>query len=353
MEFFESKLPWDVLCGNALDVLRSLPDESVQTCITSPPYFGLRLYSDDPREIGQEETPEEYVHRLVAVFREVRRVLRRNGTAWVVLGDSYWGSWGNYAGVRRGSGRQRPIRVGSLPTFAWAGREAKRPATSFQHGILKPKDLVGIPWRVAFALQADGWWLRSDIIFSKLNPMPESVRDRPTRAHEYLFLLSKSSRYHYDATAIREPSVGQSEHDLTGTGYQAPGQTRQSGNRVKRDKQRGHSRRHAGFNDRWDAMTKAEQGARGRNKRDVWSVAVKGFRGEHYATYPVDLIEPCILAGAPEGGVVLDPFCGSGTTGVAAIRHMRRFFGIELNPEYVAMAKRRISEDAPLLHLLF
>lgn len=353
MEFFESKLPWDVACGNALDVLRSLPDESVKTCITSPPYFGLRRYSDDPQEIGQEETPEDYVDRLVAVFREVRRVLHKNGTAWVVLGDSYWRSWGNYAGVRRGSGRQRPIRVGSLPACAWAGREAKRPATSFLHGTLKPKDLIGIPWRVAFALQADGWWLRSDIVYSKRNPMPESVRDRPTRAHEYLFLLSKSSRYYYDAAAIREPSAGQNAHDRTSPGYHAPGQTQQTGNRQKRDKQRGHSRRHAGFNDRWDAMTKADQCAKGRNKRDVWTVAAQPYRGDHWATFPEKLIEPCVLAGAPEGGVVLDPFCGSGTTGVAALRNLRRFLGIDLNPNYVEMAKRRIANDAPLMQMLF
>jgi DNA modification methylase len=306
-----------VICGDALAELRKLPDELVHCCVTSPPYWGLRDYGVDG-QLGLEPTPEEYVANLVAAFREVRRVLRDDGTLWLNLGDCYNGSGGaggdyNPGGLKEGQPKYPGRNISSL----------------------KPKDLVGIPWRVAFALQADGWWLRSDIIWHKPNPMPESVTDRPTRAHEYIFLLSKSQHYYYDAQAIREPS----SMPLPSSDTKNKRNERKQG---RRDKQRGHGRRHAGFNERWDQMSKAEQCAMGRNKRSVWTVATRPFPEAHFATFPLQLIEPCILAGAPVGGLVLDPFAGSGTTAVAAKRLGRQWLGIELNPEYAEMARRRI-----------
>lgn len=354
-----------VLLGDALEQLRTLPDGSVQCAVTSPPYMGLRDYGvpptiwggdsvcehwwaarlvrtestpsirwqhleggaghnrhaaagidpDDRREFGAvatgfcvrcgawkgclgfEPTPDLYVQHLVTIFREVRRVLRNDGTLWLNLGDSY-----------------------------------------------AHKQLLGIPWRVAFALQEDGWFLRSDIVWSKPSPMPESVTDRPTRSHEYVFLLSQSLRYYYDAEAIREPALGTNAHDLTGPGYAAPGQTAQRGNR-RSDKQRGHSRRHEGFNDRWDLMTKSEQQSMGRNKRDVWVVATRGYEGAHFATFPEALVEPMILAGCPAGGTVLDPFAGSGTTLAVANRLGRHAIGIELNPAYARLIHDRCRQS--------
>jgi DNA modification methylase len=209
---------------------------------------------------------------------------------------------------------------------------------------LKPKDLVGIPWRVAFALQAEGWYLRSDIIWHKPNPMPESVTDRPTKAHEYLFLLSKSERYFYDQEAIKEDGIAMNLHDATGQGWQAPGQLKQTGSR---DKQRGHSRPHDGFKAHWDKMSREEQCAVRRNKRDVWTIGTQPFPDAHFAVMPEALVIPCVLAGSPEGGLVLDPFTGSGTVGVVALKNFRRFVGIELNPAYTTMATRRIASATP------
>lgn len=375
-----------VLVGDALEQLRTLPDRSVHCVVSSPPYWGLRDYGtgrweggdpecdhqvrawDGPKQtqgaqsghaakhdrldrptcmcgaarvdlqLGLEPTPEAYVGRLVTVFREVRRVLRDDGTFWLNLGDSYAGSWGamSYAGGDIGARR-----------FGGDGQKIARPVTSRLAGALKPKDLVGIPWRVAFALQADGWWLRSDIVWAKPNPMPESVTDRPTRSHEYVFLLTKAERYYYDAAAIREPAVAVNDHDATGPGYQAPGQTTQRGNR--RDKQRGHGRRHAGFNERWDAMSKAEQQANGRNKRDVWTIATQPYPDAHFATFPEALVEPMILAGCPVGGTVLDPFAGSGTTLAVANRLGRHAIGIELNPGYVKLIEQRCAQQSWVL----
>lgn len=339
-----STATYRVLCGDALDQLKTLPDASVQTCITSPPYFGLRDYGADG-QIGLEPTPAEYVAKLVAVFREVKRVLRDDGTLWLNLGDSYAGSWGAQSRPN-GNDVGSTIQGGSM---LHARQIAAHPKGQTHTGSLKntpglkPKDLMGIPWRVAFALQDDGWFLRSDIIWAKPNPMPESVTDRPTRSHEYVFLLSKSARYYYDASAIREPAVAVNEHDITGPGYAAPGQTAQKGNR-KSDKRRGHSRRHAGFNDRWDGMTKAEQQSMGRNKRDVWTVATHPYPEAHFATFPEELIEPMILAGAPEGGTILDPFAGSGTTLAVANRLGRHAIGIELNPDYLPLIEQRCAQ---------
>jgi len=278
----------------------------------------------------------------------VRRTLRDDGTLWLNLGDSYY----NY---RPGKGqalvKQTMAKISQdLPT------ECVRRANKVEG--LKKKDLIGIPWMVAFALHADGWYLRSDVIWSKPNPMPESVTDRPTKSHEYIFLLSKSERYHYDYEAIREPAEHSSikrwmqNIDAQEGSYRANGGAKTNGTMKavsgprRSDKQRGHSRRHAGFNDRWDAMTKDEQAAMGRNKRSVWTVATKPFSEAHFATYPPELIEPCILAGCPQGGTVLDPFFGAGTTGLVADRFGRHCIGIELNPEYIEIAKRRLIKDA-------
>ncbi len=464
---------WSIRQGDVLDRLREMPDESVHCCVTSPPYWGLRDYGVDGA-YGLEPTLDEYIERMVEVFREVRRVLRKDGTLWLNLGDAYAGSGkGMNADGTHPVGAKQETNIGSLSAPVkskrmprgdgrWGGGDSYVPE-------LKPKDLCGLPWRVAFALQADGWWLRSEIVWAKPNPMPESVRDRPTSSHEFVFLLTKSGSptywthrdgpgtrtkpppdhryvhretseeraeapegwdlpdscwrrvnlwrghdYFYDAEAIKEPpKTSDARADASGmvrsvTDAANPHFTQGA----KTDKQRGHSRRHAGFNGRWDGMTKAEQ-AMGSNKLDVWWIATQGFPGAHFATFPEKLVEPCILAGTSERGVcgvtgdpwervveqtghvnqrepthvpgntltktdstgwapttsptdrwqptcdhdsepvpaiVLDPFCGSGTTGVVALRHGRSFVGIELNPEYVELARQRVIDDAPLFH---
>ena len=321
-----------------------MPDECIHCVVTSPPYWGLRDYGIDG-QLGLEKTPEEYVGKMVEIFREVRRVLRSDGNLWLNLGDSYANDW-KWGGATGGKHAKdlHGTQVG----------RARR-----QTG-LKPKDLVGIPWRVAFALQADGWYLRSDIIWHKPNPMPESVTDRPTKAHEYIFLLAKSERYFYNHEAIKEESVygvpnsPESIKSPYGQGFTRRARKSlpetQSNLATYRDKQRGHSRRHDGFNDHWDQMTKEEQCSNGRNKRTVWTVATQPFPGSHFATFPPKLIEPCILAGSKAGDIILDPFAGAGTTGLVADRHGRNFIGIELNPIYVEMARRRITDDAPLFN---
>ena len=293
----------DLRLGDCLDVLRGMEDDSVHCCVTSPPYYGLRDYGMDG-QIGLEPTPDEYVARMVAVFREVRRVLRDDGTCWVNLGDSY-ASGGRKTRDEDSKLEQRGMQI--------------RPADP--SGI-KPKDLLGIPWRVAFALQADGWYLRQDIIWAKPNPMPESVRDRCTKSHEYIFLLTKSARYFYDHEAVKEPSL-------------YPPGTRQN---VEK----------GGFNSKYSEGSgrKGDESFRAirekRNRRSVWTVATRPYSGAHFAVFPPQLIEPCILAGCPVGGTVLDPFAGSGTTGAVALTHDRHFIGIELNPEYLELAKQRI-----------
>lgn len=301
-----------ILHGDSLDVLRSLPDGFVNTCVTSPPYWGLRDYGVDG-QLGAEPTPEEYVERLVAVFREVKRVLRDDGTLWLNLGDSYVGTGHK--------GRHRDPKNKS-------GRNGQSWALNNRVDGLKRKDLVGIPWRVAFALQADGWYLRSDIIWHKPNAMPESVKDRPTKAHEYIFLLTKSAKYYYDADAIREPVTtkpwGKGPNGSIGTAKKQQGAA--GGARAKSGRAGNHPK--------------------GRNKRTVWSVTTKPFKGAHFAVFPPDLIEPCVLAGAPEGGIVLDPFFGAGTTGLVAQKHGRNYLGIELNSEYIELARKRIEGEA-------
>ena len=308
-----------------------------------------------PGQLGLEPTFSEYLSRLVGIFEEVRRVLRKDGTCWVNMGDSYAGSWG--AQSRQGaSGAMADravssIRLSGRQIEAAQRRDGKTGSLERVPKGIKAKDLLCQPWRLAFALQDAGWWLRSDIIWAKPNPMPESVTDRPTKAHEYLFLLAKSARYHYDAKAIAEPATskpntvpdgwatGPGSHDVV-----------DHSRRERSDKQSGHGRRHAGFNDRWDASEQNGSAPLMRNARSVWTIATSPFPEAHFATFPPELPRRCILAGSRPGDLVLDPFSGAGTTGLVSNRLGRDFVGIELNPQYAAMARRRIAADAPLFN---
>lgn len=405
-----------LLQGDCRGVLKTLPDNSVQCCVTSPPYYGLRDYGVDC-QIGLEQTPDEYVAQLVEVFREVRRVLRDDGTLWLNLGDSY------FSPIATQGRNESKSAITTLTNHGASGRsvalDVKKPTTFRRDGNgLKAKDLMGIPWRVAFALQDDGWWLRSDIIWAKRNCMPESVRDRPTRAHEYLFLLTKSERYYYDAEAIAEPLDRPEESER-----KTPARF---GGAQKHLESRHQSRLHSGNEYRGTSTGT-------RNKRSVWWVATQAFPEAHFATFPPDLIGPCILAGTSERGccsscgapwvrvitkgepdwqhrascgadssggyngqstkghdaagvqnasdvkrrileglrlktsgwfpscecdaptvpcVVLDPFGGAGTTGLVADRLGRNATLIELNAAYVAMARNRIADDAGMLAML-
>lgn len=349
--------------GDCLEVLQTLPDQSVNCCVTSPPYWGLRDYGV-AGQLGLERTPEEYVEKMVVVFEEVRRVLRDDGTLWLNIGDSYAGSGRgrNSDGTPApGSDKQRSnhgsqrgsILPAGLHKGIVDGEGCGRAWVPAPTGY-KQKDLIGVPWMLAFALRGAGWYLRSDIIWAKPNGMPESVEDRPTRSHEYIFLLSKNRRYHYDGAAIEElasmASMARWNQNLEGQhgSLRANGGAKTNGTMKAvggPDKQRGHSRRHDGFNDRWDAMEKLEQCAGTRQKRDVWWVSPQPFPEAHFATFPEELILPCILAGCPAGGTVLDPFFGSGTTGLVAQTNGCKAIGIELNPEYIEIAKRRLAQD--------
>lgn len=305
--------------GDCLGVMRTMPNSSANCCVTSPPYFALRDYGCEG-QIGLEETPDAYVAKMVDVFREVKRVLRADGTLWLNLGDSYAGG-GNYRGV---STDTLTAKQGS--NRASRGLSQRCGVVDIPPG-LKSKDLIGIPWRVAFALQADGWYLRQDIIWHKPNPMPESVTDRCTKSHEYIFLLSKSPRYYFDHEAIKEPAI-HAGRNVKATGNAAKNANAGFGSDTK-----------AGFT-RHDTLCKET-----RNKRDVWTVATKPFKGAHFATFPLDLVEPCILAGCPAGGTVLDPFSGAGTTGIACVKHGRGYVGCELNPEYLQISLKRIADE--------
>jgi len=311
------------------ETLRSLEAESINCIVTSPPYWGLRDYGVDG-QLGLEEKVDDFVQNLVGVFREAHRVLRDDGTCWLNLGDSFFGGgYANHAvngetwlkdhgGDRRRSRQQDRIR--SNP------------------GI-KPKDLVGVPWRVAFALQADGWYLRSDIIWAKGSCMPESVRDRPTRAHEYIFLLTKQPRYYYDADEIRVyPNTPIDGRGSTAERKAAGHPTRYGNTTTRGSKSDGNG---------W-SMPSISAPEKGRNKRTVWNVNPKPYSGAHFAVFPPKLVEPCILAGCPRGGTVLDPFSGSGTTGEVALDHGRNYVGLDLNAGYLDLAKARIlGEKAP------
>jgi DNA modification methylase len=307
-----------ILKGDCRDVLATLPDESVHCVVTSPPYFGLRDYGV-AGQIGLEATPDAFVAQLGGVFGALRRVLRKDGTVWLNLGDSYGGPKGNTAMT---GGRHDPVRGHTM----YGG-------VNGSYG--KHKQLLGIPWRVAFALQADGWYLRQDIIWSKPNPMPESVRDRCTKAHEYIFLLSKSERYYYDQDAIAEAALNTPGGRLTRAARRANGEDVPGANR---NCAAGSAAEGTGLEPTGISET--------RNRRSVWEVTTQPFSEAHFATFPPALIEPCIKAGCPKGGTVLDPFGGAGTTGLVADRLGRNAILIELNPEYAAMAERRIKSDA-------
>ncbi len=306
-----------IINRDALLALRELPSESVHCCVTSPPYYALRDYGLDA-QIGREDTPEQYIQSLVGVFRELRRVLKSDGTLWLNIADTYCGTGnkGSYTDPKNPKGRNG--QTVSLARMA-AG--------------CKQKDMIGIPWLLAFALRSDGWYLRSNIIWQKDNPMPESVRDRPSRCYEHVFLLTKSKRYFYDAAAIAEPIA-----PTTAARYrsQRSGSSKYAAEVPGQGKVQGINRaREGGYYD--DALMPTM-----RNKRDVWLINTVPYKGGHFAAFPPKLAETCILAGCPKGGVVLDPFFGSGTTGLAAKNLDRRYIGIELNAEYCALARARI-----------
>lgn len=318
MLIFKNNAVASVMVGDCLTSLRTLPDCSVNSCITSPPYYGLRDYGVDG-QIGLEESPDSYVARLVEVFREVRRVLTDDGTLWLNIGDSYAAQRGGttppaetLAGGKNGKGDDEAKR---------GRKEGYNPTCNASAIGLKHKDLIGVPWLLAFDLRADGWYLRQDIIWHKPNPMPESVTDRCTKAHEYLFLLSKSDRYFYDHEAVKEAADPKNKRESRGLRPTPPGQQQQSG-----------------FTNGRNYET--------RNKRSVWTVTPKPYKGAHFAVYPPELIEPCVLAGCPEGGTVLDPFGGSGTTAGVALKHGRNAILCELNPEYAALVPARVESIA-------
>lgn len=356
--------------GDCLEVLKTFEDNSIDCCVTSPPYYALRDYGADG-QIGLEETPEKYIERLTSVFMEVHRVLKPNGTLWLNIGDSYAGNCSVTSTGRCSMGK---------------------PRERIDHRVfdgIKPKDLIGIPWMLAFSLRNAGWYLRQDIIWHKPNPMPESVKDRCTKSHEYIFLMSKSQKYYFDYEAIQEEAnpnyisknirfggnkYGDNDDPhfqiYSGNVYEPKTKVRTQNNGYS--KAGGHRDNSGGVGDyskhghtkkcQYDGQVpntmhlKREDGIKDevyfiRNKRDVWSINVKPNKEAHFATYPPELVSPCILAGCPEGGVVLDPFMGSGTTGIVANKLGRHYIGIELNPEYVEMAERRIGLEKSQLKL--
>ena len=305
-----------ILFGDCRETLKQFPRGSAQMCVTSPPYYGLRDYGGEDNQIGMEQSPEDYVNEMVQVFREVRDVLADDGVLWLNIGDSYYNyrSDGNYPKQSVSKTRQdlpmsTPVRGNKLKGY-------------------KQKDLIGIPWMLAFALRADGWYLRQDIIWHKPNPMPESVKDRCTKSHEYIFLLSKNKKYYYDNEAIKEPvKQDWGKRDRTGGKYHNPGTGLQP---------------HSGLSKSYER----------KNKRDVWSVTNKPYKGAHFACFPPDLIEPCILAGSREGDVILDPFMGSGTTAMVAKQHDRHYIGCELHEEYGSLIQKRIKAIPTKLPML-
>ena len=319
--------PNKIYCGDAQAVLRNFPDNSIDCVVTSPPYYGLRDYGV-AGQIGLENSPEEYVGRLMDVSRQVFRVLKPDGTFWLNIGDSYAGS---------GRGKGDVNRKGIQPEASYTGDFIN----PYRLKGYKSKDLIGIPWMLAFALRADGWFLRQDIIWQKPNPMPESVKDRCTKAHEYLFLLTKSARYYFDSEAILEPAAYDGRKD---TFYKGGDKD------VNCTAHERWPRQIRGFaaKEGETGLRPSRHGAniptcRARNRRSVWTVSTRGFRGAHFATFPPDLIRPCIAAGCRLNGVVLDPFMGAGTTAIVAQELGRNYVGIELNDDYVRMSEKRIN----------
>ena len=315
-----------ILYGDCRETLNNLTNLSIQTCVTSPPYYGLRDYGGEKNQIGQEQTPEEFIDELVKVFSIVREKLKDDGTLWVNIGDSYY----NY---RPSKGKSYPKQTVSKTKQDLPDYSSKR---NNKLSNLKEKDLIGIPFMLAFALRNDGWYLRQDIIWHKPNPMPESVRDRCTKAHEYIFLLSKSKKYYYDNEAIKEPV----KQDW-GTRNRANGKYHNKGTGLQP---------HSGLTKSYTT----------KNKRSVWSVTNKPYKHAHFATFPPDLIEPCILAGSQEGDIVLDPFMGSGTTAMVAREHNRHYIGCELHQDYAGLIEKRMPVeissqdiDNPLTQLLY
>jgi DNA modification methylase len=327
--------------GDSLDILKTLPSNSIDCGVTSPPYYGLRDYGVDG-QIGLEKTPEQFIEKLVCVFHEFRRVLKPEGTLWVNIGDSY-------------AGNSKP--GGGDPTIGNRNLGGSEYRQKHVPDGIKSKDLIGIPWMLAFALRSDGWYLRQDIIWSKPNSMPESVTDRCTKSHEYIFLLSKSQRYYFDSEAIKEPCV----QDEMANGFRGGAYC----NNETFDNSTGGQRKNKG-NQRYggnkytadpDIFYRTKSGNAyeprdKRNKRSVWNIATKPYREAHFATFPEELITPCILAGCPQGGIVLDMFFGSGTTGLVALKNFRNYIGIELNSRYVNMANRRL-EDVKAQNSIF
>ena len=314
-----------ILYGDCRDTLKQF-DEQARTCVTSPPYYGLRNYGNEENQIGQENTPEEFIDQLVSVFKEVRNVLTDDGTLWINLGDSYY----NY----------RPGKGQSYPKQSVSKTNQDLPTQCNKRGNklegLKEKDLIGIPWMFAFAMRSDGWYLRQDIIWHKPNPMPESVKDRCTKSHEYIFLLSKNKKYYYDNEAIKEPV----KQDW-GTRNRTNGKYHNSGSGLSP---------HSGLTKSYDR----------KNKRDVWSITNKPYKGSHFAVFPPDLITPCILAGSEKGDIVLDPFMGSGTTAMVAKQLGRDYIGCELHEEYSNLIDQRVPVEVvaqettnPLADLLY
>ena len=323
-----------IINGNSLEVLKSLPDNSIDCCVTSPPYYALRDYGCDG-QIGLEETPEKYIERLCDVFSEVRRILTPQGTLWLNIGDSYNGNkFGNTEVVKN----KKVSESNDFHKKLWSGA--------------KPKDLIGIPWMLAFALRSQGWYLRQDIIWHKGNPLPESVTDRCTKSHEYIFLLSKSQKYYFDHEAIQEPCADQSRTNYAcgnrTNGINKDRNDNDFGERSKNWKPRTKNCQYDGQKPNSFHLSR-ENGEPDkeyyvRNKRDVWEVNTKPCKEAHFATYPFELIKPCILAGCPENGIVLDPFMGSGTTAIVARSLNRNYLGVELNPEYIKIAHRRLEK---------
>jgi len=328
-----------ILCGGALETLRTLPPESINCIVTSPPFYGLRNYGVDG-QIGLEETPEKYLGRLAAVFDECWRVLRKDGTLWLNIGDSYAGSGRGKGDINKKSKVQNKA--------SYTGDTFNKPYKLVGY---KNKDLIGIPWLLAFALRRSGWYLRQDIIWHKPNPMPESIRDRCTKAHEYIFLLSKSARYYFNHEAMLEPAKYDGRKKMTHAGSakylnNAAGISTQNISKGGRErwpnKLRGYTTKegNTGIPDQHHGSSIATLPAR--NKRSVWSVPTRAFKGAHFATFPPDLICTCIAAGCPPDGVVLDPFMGAGTTAVVARELGRNYVGIELNGDYIRMAEERL-----------
>ena len=345
-----------IYLGDSLEVLKTFEDNSIDCCVTSPPYYALRSYGVEG-QIGLEGTPEKYIERLTEVFMDVHRVLKPNGTLWLNIGDSYWGGGWRGAEFNEHSG---DIQKSYMGTHCGDSM----PSCKGKMGVYKPKDLIGIPWYLAFSLRNAGWYLRQDIIWQKVSCMPESVKDRCTKSHEYIFLMSKSQKYYFDYEAIQEPAniqyiktkpkfggnkYGDNDdpHFKTYSGNEYTPKVAKQGYALasgQRDSNGGvgNYREHGHLN---------SDNVYVRNKRDVWTVNPKPNKEAHYATYPQELIAPCILAGCPKDGIVLDPFMGSGTTGIVANKLGRHYVGIELNPEYVEMAERRIKLEESQLKL--